>query len=114
MSSSAGVRSMYRDPRVMMLAQKFQAYDASQLIGELDMLGLNRRGTNDQLRDRLIRFAAKQFCTQYRIPWDDATDLRPADELPYTLNALNAEISFDPPPRGKAVIGVTQIGMATM
>ena len=114
MSSSAGVRSMYRDPRVVVLAQKFQAYDASQLIGELDMLGLNRRGTNDQLRDRLIRFAAKQFCTQYRIPWDDATDLRPADELPYTLNALNAEISFDPPPRGKAVIGVTQIGVATM
>ena len=44
MSSSAGIRCMYRDPRVIMLVNKFQAYDASQLIGELDMLGLNRRG----------------------------------------------------------------------
>ena len=96
MSSSAGNRAMYRDPYVIQLANRFAAYDASQLLAEIDLLGLNRRGSLEVLRDRLIRYMVKQFRPQYRAPWNDSTDLRPNDEMPFTLNALNAEVSYDP------------------
>ena len=97
-ASSAGIRAMYRNPYVIQLERRFAAYDAAQLLGEIDLLGLNRRGTLDVLRDRLIRYMVKQFRPQHRVPWDNNVDLRPNDELPFTLNAMNAEISFDPVP----------------
>ena len=54
MSGSAGARAMHRDPQIQTLMRRFQAYDTVQLISELDMLGLNHRGSDEVLRDRLV------------------------------------------------------------
>ena len=87
---------MYRDPQIQTLMRRFQAYDTVQLISEFDMLGLNHRGSDEVRRDRLVRYMAMQFRHEYRVNWDPQLDERPIDALPFTLRALNAEISFDP------------------
>ena len=87
---------MYKNPQNLMLVRRFQTFEASQLIGELVMLGLNHRGTVDQLRDLLIRYMGMQFRPEYRVNWNAQLDVRAPDELPYTLISLNAEFSFDP------------------